>query len=278
MEEVWSLPDLDVVTCTDPEWLLHMLDNKSEVERTMILLTLWRIWYARNEVVHHKPMPSIESSRRFLCSYLDSLLIIKHDPGADPMKGKSVVSFDRMVGEKCRKKKDAACVQPLKPWIMPRRGSIKLNVDGSFCATDGTGGTCMVLRDETGMIIVSACSFMSSCSSPLHAELKSCREGIAMAMEWSTLPCLIEMDCTEAVKMIKEPGIDRSLFMSIVQEIKELLVEGDRFDIVVISHEQNKASHVLANLGRSMTLNRYWPNSGPDEVLAVCQAECNPVI
>jgi hypothetical protein len=49
MEEVWTLPDLDEVTCTDPEWLLRMLDKKSEVERTMILLTLWRIWYDCSE-------------------------------------------------------------------------------------------------------------------------------------------------------------------------------------------------------------------------------------
>jgi hypothetical protein len=34
------------------------------------------------------------------------------------------------------------------------------------------------------------------------------------------------MDCVEAVKMIKEPGIDHSLLMGIVQEINELLVEG----------------------------------------------------
>jgi ribonuclease HI len=140
------------------------------------------------------------------------------------MKEKWVVSFNRRAGEKGRKK-DATCVQPPKPWIMPKRRSIKLNVDGSFCDTDGTGGICMVLRDETSMIVVSACSFLSSCSGPLQAKLESCRESIAMAMEWSTLQCLIKMDCTEVVKMIKAPGINQSLSMGIVQEIKEHLIE-----------------------------------------------------
>ncbi|KAM0836658.1 hypothetical protein ACQ4PT_062166 [Festuca glaucescens] len=276
MEEVWTLPSLDDVTCSDPEWLLHMLDQKPEVERTMILMTQWRIWYARNEVVHHKPMPSIESPKRFLCSYLDSLLIIKQDPGADPVKGKSVVSYGRRVKEK-GKQREAACVQQPQTWTMPVRGKVKLNVDGSFCVSDGTGGTSMILRDENGSIVVSTCSFLSSCSRPLNAELESCREGIAMALEWCTLPCLIEMDCAEAVKMIKEPGINRSPFMGIVQEIKEQVVAEVGFDISIISREQNSASHILANIGRSLSSSRLWPNSGPDEVLAACQVDCNHV-
>jgi hypothetical protein len=84
-------------------------------------------------------------------------------------------------------------------------------------------------------VIASACSFLSSCNGPLHAELESCREGIDMAMEWSALQCLIKMDCAEVAKMIKAPSINRSLSMGIVQEIKEHLIEWDRFYIDVTS-------------------------------------------
>jgi hypothetical protein len=274
MEEVWTLPSLDDVKCSDQEWLLHMLDHKSEVERMMILMTLWRIWHGRNEVVHHKPLPSIESSKRFLCSYMDSLLIIKQDPGADPIKGKAVASYSRKVKEKSVQR-DKACVQQPQTWNMPGSGKMKLNVDGSFCASNDTGRTGMILWDENGSIVVSACSFLSSCSSPLHAELEACREGIAMALEWCTLPCLIEMDCAEAVRMIKEPGIDRSPFMGIVQEIKEQVAAGVDLHLSLISRDHNRASHILANIGRSLSSSRLWPNSGPDEVLAVCRADCN---
>jgi hypothetical protein len=205
---------------------------------------------------------------------MDSLLIIKQDPGVDPVKGKSVVSYGRRVKEK-REQREVACVQQPQNWTMPGRGKVKLNVDRSFCASDDTGGTGMILRDENGSIVVSACSFMSSCSNPLHAKLESCREGIAMALEWCTLPCLIEMDCAEAVRMIKEPGIDRSPFMGIVQEIKEQVAAGVDLHLSLISHDQNRASHILANIGRSLSSSRLWPNSGPDEVLAVCRADCN---
>jgi hypothetical protein len=60
------------------------------------------------------------------------------------------------------------CKQP-QIWIMRGRGKVKLNVDGSLCASDGTGRTGMILRDENRSIVVFACSFLSSCGSPLHA-------------------------------------------------------------------------------------------------------------
>jgi hypothetical protein len=54
MQEVpaWPLPDVDSLANTDSEWLLHLLEGKSENMRVMILMTLWRIWHCRNEMVH----------------------------------------------------------------------------------------------------------------------------------------------------------------------------------------------------------------------------------
>ena len=134
-----------------------------------------------------------------------------------------------------------------------------------------------MLRNENGSIVMSACRFLSSCGSPLEAELVACREGVAMVREWSSLPCLIEMDCTEAVKMVKAPGIDRSQFSGMVQELKEALQADGSLEIEVIRREQNNVSHVLANLGRTSALTRVWPNSGPVQALAACQADCNNI-
>lgn len=223
MQEDWKLPDLDKLMLEGPEWILQLLDQESETIRMVILMTMWRIWYGRNEVAHYKPMPLVESSKRFLNSYIDSLLSIKQAPKADPAKGKTVVSYDPDCCKKGMMKKEEPYVLPPKPWIMPARGRVKLNVDGSFSATDSNGGLGMIIRDENGSIIVSACKFLSSCCSPLYAELEACREDIAMALEWSLAPCTIEMDCEEAVHMIKEEGIDRSVFSSTVQEIKHFL-------------------------------------------------------
>ena len=90
MTEIWLLPDIAEVSNPDNEWILWMLDGKTETVRVVILMTLWHIWHCRNEVVHQKLAPPVESSR----SYLQSILTIKQFPTTDPVKGKSVVSWE----------------------------------------------------------------------------------------------------------------------------------------------------------------------------------------
>jgi hypothetical protein len=108
-----------------------------------------------------------------------------------------------------------------------------------------------VLRDESGAILVSACAFLQACQSPLEAELEACRQGVGLALEWSNNPCVIEMDCSEAVKMISSEKLDRSAYSAIIQEIKHQMSATQVFEIHLISREQNIVSHTLANLGRT---------------------------
>jgi hypothetical protein len=54
MQEVWPLVPLGSIRNTGPEWLLEVLPQLQEQGRPLLLMTLWRIWHVRNEVVHHK--------------------------------------------------------------------------------------------------------------------------------------------------------------------------------------------------------------------------------
>ncbi|XBI22073.1 hypothetical protein VPH35_063136 [Triticum aestivum] len=112
-----------------------------------------------NEVTHHKPAPTSESSRRFLSSYTESLICIKQNPKVDFSKGKMVVDIvsklsklstvARKVGE-----------QVEGPWCLPPSGSEKLNVDGAFKQEESMGGAGMLLQNDTGAIIFSLCRFL----------------------------------------------------------------------------------------------------------------------
>jgi hypothetical protein len=94
MKEVWPLPACEDIQNTGSEWILHALSSTSEHVRMMMMMTWWRIWHVRNKVVHQKPAPPIEASRRYLCSYVDSLLCIKQNPTVNPTKGKTVVKYE----------------------------------------------------------------------------------------------------------------------------------------------------------------------------------------
>lgn len=172
ISEVWSLPDLASIQNTGKEWLLHVLDPLPDVERCMLLMRLWRAWHIRNEVVHYKPPPPMEASKRFLVSYLDSLIGLKIDLSSDPSKGKLIVTYDKQLAQ-------PHVIMPVEvpaKWTPPNIGWVKLNTDGSY-AEEGTAGVGMVLRDGECSIIFSSCRMLYSCQDALEAELCACMEG-----------------------------------------------------------------------------------------------------
>lgn len=144
---------------------------------------------------------------------------IKHYPQAD-VKGKqqAVVNYQEIKREWWFQQR---CQKLARTWLKPDAGFLKLNVDGSYSEQAGNGGAGLVLRDDTGSVLLCACRYIPACTSPLEAELVACREGIAKTREWSDQPCIVEMDSVEAVRMIKSPGLDRSCFSHTVQEIKQ---------------------------------------------------------
>jgi hypothetical protein len=65
--------------------------------------------------------------------------------------------------------------------MRPPHGWVKLNCDGSVKLEDNTVGTGMILRDEEGQVVFSACRNLIDCSDPLEAETMACHEGLIMA-------------------------------------------------------------------------------------------------
>lgn len=190
------------------------------------LMTIWRCWHVRNEIVHHKRPPPVEASARFLSSYICSLLSLQANPNGDHVKGKMVTvpQYERRAlshaGEVVKKRQG---------WDAPPAGWAALSIDGSFSEKDDTTRAGMVLRDDRGAIIYSSCRELRRCMSPLESELHACWEGISLAIQWSALPIVIQTDCSEVVKLITETREDRSAHMMMVQEIKQLLQENREF-------------------------------------------------
>lgn len=59
------------------------------------MMMLWRCWHVRSEMTHNKPASPVEASKRFLLSYIDSLVGIQNNPTTDTVKGKQVVEVVR---------------------------------------------------------------------------------------------------------------------------------------------------------------------------------------
>lgn len=137
---------------------------------------------------------------------------------------------------------------------------MKLNVDGSFKAEDGKAGIGAVLRDSTGKIIFAACGKMDRCGDPLEAELLACREGIAMALQWTLLPMVIETDCQEALNLLRSKQRVLSEMGFLVGEVHSLMTGQREIKLTKVYKDQNIVSHFLANKGRSESLTAFWPD------------------
>jgi hypothetical protein len=224
MEEVWPLPALESIKNSGPEWVLQALVQVPETTRMMMLMTWWRAWHVRNEVVHHKPAPPIEVSRRFLRSYVDSLLVIKQNPLADPAKGKSTICYVAKAKQGRQADLASSSTTPRVSWTRPPPGWSKLNTDASWTGEESTGGAGMILRDAAGNITCSACWSLTPCGSPLETELKACIHGLSLAMQWTDEPIIVETDCLEAIQMINDPGPSRSTLAALICQMKSLSV------------------------------------------------------
>jgi hypothetical protein len=133
MRTIWDLPREDMIVPNGREWLLHLLAMLPEIQRAMVLMILWRIWHVHNEITHDKPMPQVEGSKRFLASYLDSLLMIKQEPNSDPVKGKMVLSYNHDHGSARGAKHTEKRHRDDAKWVAPSEGMAKLNTDGFVC-------------------------------------------------------------------------------------------------------------------------------------------------
>lgn len=77
---------------------------------------------------------------------------------------------------------------------------------------------------------------------------------------------MIEMDSIVAVKLIQAQEVDRSVYASLIKEIRYLISLHD-YCITHINHSQNKVSDSLAKFARLESRTMTWTGSGPSEAL-----------
>jgi ribonuclease HI len=153
---------------------------------------------------------------------------------------------------------------PDKCWLKPRPGWVKLNIDGSFKASDGSAGAGMVLRDEDGQVIFCACHHLNRCDDPFESEARACKEGIKLALQLSNKPIEVETDCSNLVASVLDKELDRSPFAFVISAVK-FFFSGDRnISLVKVDRSQNRVSHCLANFARAEAHTMVWHGSGPD--------------
>jgi hypothetical protein len=91
--------------------------------------------------------------------------------------------------------KQRSCVSRVKAhWHKPPAGFLKINTDGAFAATSGSGGWGFVVRDEDGAVVCAGAGQCEYLLDALHAEALGCLQGIRAAAERGIGRVLIETE------------------------------------------------------------------------------------
>jgi ribonuclease HI len=226
------------------------------------LLVAWHAWYARNEVTHDKPFPSLEGSRRFLCSYHQLIRNSTGVPTDTVIKGKASMYVSGTT---------SAPILVKRALINPGRGPHWLGQADSWRLIFGGAGLGIVLRNVEGTPIFTSCKFVEDCASPLEAELRACAEGLELALCNSQFPIIVETDCAQLVVAAKSYVQDRSPLLHLVYEIRALANQGTICTFVKVEQTYVRVSHFLANFPRMEHRTTIWLGSWPEEVLQLLQ-------
>ena len=88
---------------------------------------------------------------------------------------------------------------------------------------------------------------------------------------------MVEMDSIEACSLLSSSDTDRSVYSSIVRDIKHLM--GLRKTCIShIVRSQNKASDCLAKFARTQGRTLTWLGSGPNEVVEIASLDCKDIV
>ena len=135
----------------------------------------------------------------------------------------------------------------------------------------------MVLRDDRGELIFSACRQLLTCDNSLQAELEACREGLQLALHRTNMPILVELGSTEAVSMLSAQSANRSQVRALVEEIRGIVaVESREISFSHISRSQNNVSHAPAAYGRSTPRTVVWLSLEIDCMVNIFEAKKPP--
>ena len=88
-------------------------------------------------------------------------------------------------------------------WANPGSGFVKINVDASWCASDGLGFVGVVARDEEGRFLA-ACRFKEKGSNVAVMEAKAILHGckLGLAHGWNLI--VVESDSAESISCLRD--------------------------------------------------------------------------
>jgi ribonuclease HI len=288
LREYWDLPKEELFSKTGDDWLLILLNNTKKEMHQRILLTLWRSWHLRNDIVHAKGKATIDQSVRFLISYTETLNASTNfslgtqgntvSENQAEYKGKNQVTD--MGQNSWGKTGEHTTSSSLCRWNPPPIGWLKTNVDGSFVPETGAAAVGAVIRDHNGETLVAAGKVLKHCRNAEDAEATALAVGAKLAANWTRSNMIFESDSKSIVSEINSKEGSMSSCRSTLHDFISFANSQQTWECVFARRAQNSAAHEVAALVRKSGVDHVWNSNFPETVTKALAFDCNrdPVI
>jgi hypothetical protein len=125
-------------------------------------------------------------------------------------------------------------------WVPPDGEVLKINIDAAFHAEELRGGTGVVVRNNSGLLIRAQALWYEHVANAMTMEAYAIRDAVILAMEQGYHKVAVESDAQSFVKLWEEDHGGRSEVAVIFQEIRELCGVFTSFCIALLIGVQMK--------------------------------------
>ena len=216
------------------QWIFDFLSREKALNSTVLAITCWHIWEARNDVRNNATCLQPERVAVKITAYVDLVMQNCFKFQSKPTKQANLQA---------------------RSWTPPPEGMLSMCVDAALFPLLRRMGWGAVLRDHDGKVILSCSESLDGCPSPELAESLAVRRALAVLRDRGFRKCTLESDCLSLIQRIVSSAQDRSQVGMIVRDIKTLAAGFESLSFKHISRVFNVTAHQLARASVRLVCN-----------------------
>lgn len=207
------------------QWMFDFLAHASKLQATVLAITLWHIWEARNEVRNNGTEVHPARTASKVRAYVRMVLQHCSKPKPDP-----------------RRESSSSTVI----WTPPPAGVVAVNVDAALFPSIRRMGMGFVARNHLGECMFAGSEQLQGFSEPELAEALAIRRALEVCRSEGCSSIVLASDCLSMVNKIKSTAQDRSRVGAVVSDIKSLASGFTQCSFLHVRRGMNVAAHKLA--------------------------------
>ncbi|KAM6591439.1 hypothetical protein CsatA_014044 [Cannabis sativa] len=236
------------------DWFSQMILQHSTMAQEELLMVIWAIWHARNELVWREK--SLSAAEVIL---LARVVLNQWRNAQQRRMGSLFVPSGSNID--------------LEHWVKPVMGKIKVNVDGAIFANDRKFGAAGVARDHDGRFIEAFTVLLEGCVDPVIAEVVGVKEALSWIKrhQWGRVD--VETDSLVVVQAVRGSVFIPSPFGQHVSACRTLLASLPLVTINFVKRSVNKAAHCLARSSCLYSDRIFSESTAPADLLSIVMVE-----